>query len=114
MQSADSGRMNQSEPDLDYVAVLEGYERRIQFYIDNGDWDELMDVLQTRQKYLESLQDSYVPEDSREALKSSLSRLLARDEVFQKDILRKRNDIFQQRSALETGRRAIDAYLNKN
>jgi Flagellar protein FliT len=80
--------------------------------IGHADWEMLDQVLHERQMFLENLSALAIPDDScKAALKCLLQNLLQQDAHYIAQIEAQKNTLSQQQASLETGRRAIQAYI---
>ena len=93
-----------------YSQRLSDFSREIENCINNSNWEMLESVLASRQAYLETILSNPRPDESRDAVKQLLERLLEQDAVFQEKIQDQKNRLFELQSLLERGRRAVQAY----
>lgn len=90
--------------------ALQAYSEKIQICIDQSDWDELSDVLESRQGYLEQLFGEAAWEQHRGELKQLAQTILDQDAAFLAHVELQKNTALQQQLSFERGRRAIEAY----
>ena len=92
--------------------ALAMFTHDIERCIGHADWEMLDQVLRERHMFLENLATIAIPDDScKVALKHCLQNLLQQDAAYIAQIEAQKNTLSQQQASLETGRRAIQAYI---
>jgi len=93
--------------------ALDEFARKIDFCIENLQWENLATILDSRQQFLEQLSLEAIPENFRFAIKQLIQSVLQQDELYQAKIQRQKDIASQQQVEIERGRRAINAYTSQ-
>ncbi len=93
---------------------LSNYADQIRACLDEGAWENLPPILESRQTYFQELFAESLPVEYREAAKQLIESILIQDGVFQSRIQEQKKLSFNQQLMLERGLRAVQKYTQKS
>lgn len=101
------------DPDfLEWQQQLQGFADNIQDCIVKAEWERLADILEVRQAYLEQffVSTAAFSEQKKRLLTQLAQSILEQDTVFISYIEEQKMRLASQQSALDRGRKAMQAY----